>query len=145
MNSKLVKPYEPDGKDNKRAWRQTDWETEIGTKQTTSGKPQSTNCSRNISWDRRCAKKKTIRKTQPARYKGNLSNSAKKRKKDEHLLCTAKQKYYNLLKSKIVNSLSPAIKNDKAKQGQGKIGKITDGAIKTKIGRKGSKCFLEIG
>ena len=142
MNSKLVKPYEPDGKDNKRAWRQTDWEAEIGTKQTPSGKPQSTNCSKNIAWDR-CAKKKTIRKRQPARYKGNLSNSAKKRKKDGHLLCTAKQKYYNLLKSKIVNSLSLAIKNDEAKNGQGKIGKITDGAIKTKIGRKGSKHFSE--
>lgn len=43
---------------------------------------------------------------------GSLSNSAKKNTKDEHFLCTAKQKSYNLLKSKIVNSLSSAIKND---------------------------------
>ena len=52
------------------------------------------------------------KRKQPARYMGSLSNSAKKNTKDEHFLCTAKQKSYNLLKSKIVNSLSSAIKND---------------------------------
>ena len=77
INSELVKPNEPDGKDNKRVWRRTDRKTEIETKQTTDRKPQSTNCCRNIYFDRRCAEKKTTRKRQHARYKGSLSNSAK--------------------------------------------------------------------
>ena len=76
----------------------------------------------------------------------SLSNSAKNTK-DEHLLCTAKQKYYNLSKFKIANSLSSANKNDalhleEAEKGQGKIGKITDGAIGTKKGRKGKKTLF---
>ena len=43
---------------------------------------------------------------------GAFRTQQKKNTKDEHFLCTAKQKSYNLLKSKIVNSLSSAIKND---------------------------------
>ena len=107
---------------------------------------QEINCSRNIYWDRRCAEKKTITKRQPARYKESLSNSAKNTK-DEHLLCTAKQKYYNLSKFEIANSLSSANKNDplhleEAEKGQGKIGNITDGAIGTKKGRNGKKTLV---
>lgn len=48
MNCELVKPNEPDPKDNKRTWGRTDRKTAIGTKQTFDS-------SRNIYWDRRCA------------------------------------------------------------------------------------------